>query len=217
MSAAEDVEPYVDRSGLRPPGRALLEIGLAVRLDNDVLRGRAEIVPEMYVPGTDCLRTSILAIWADILTGLYVTDVFAPRVPVTLELSLDLPQPAHSLTRIDGAARIIKSGRSVVSADVEFTAEGSSTPVAIGTASFMAAPDVSLELPSLLESVERYHRGEGRLTKPFAERVHCERQGPGVASVPRSDDTINASNTINGGLLALAVEEAVLSDSADGM
>ena len=216
MTAADDFDPFVDATGRPRRAGALMEIGLAVRLDGDVLRGTVEIVPEMYVPGTDCLRTSILAVWADMLTGLYVTDVFAPRVPVTLELSLDLPQPARALTRVEGSARILKSGRSVVAADVEFTADGRSTPVAIGTASFMAAPDVSLELPSLLENVHRYHRGQGRLTIPLAERVQCERRGPGVASVPRTDDTINASNTINGGLLALVAEEAVLSGAPEG-
>jgi len=50
-----------------------------------------------------------------------------------------------------------------------------------------------------------------RLEQPFAERAGCVRQEPGVAVLARSDDGLNSSNTINGGLIALVVEEAVLS------
>ena len=49
-----------------------------------------------------------------------------------------------------------------------------------------------------------------RLSVPFAERAG-ERRGPGVAALVYSDEVLNASNTINGGLIVLAAEEAVLS------
>jgi acyl-coenzyme A thioesterase PaaI-like protein len=41
--------------------------------------------------------------------------------------------------------------------------------------------------------------------------VGCERRETGVAVLPRSDDGLNASGTVNGGLLALVAEEAALS------
>jgi acyl-coenzyme A thioesterase PaaI-like protein len=50
-----------------------------------------------------------------------------------------------------------------------------------------------------------------RLEQPFADRAGCIRQEPGVARLVRSDDGLNSSNTINGGLIALVVEEAALS------
>ncbi len=50
-----------------------------------------------------------------------------------------------------------------------------------------------------------------RLSMPFAERAGCERVAPGKAHLGHADDRLNASNTINGGLIALAVEEAILS------
>ena len=46
---------------------------------------------------------------------------------------------------------------------------------------------------------------------PFAERAGCRRDAPGVAVLPRSPDGLNAAGTVNGGLIALAVEEAALS------
>jgi acyl-coenzyme A thioesterase PaaI-like protein len=49
------------------------------------------------------------------------------------------------------------------------------------------------------------------LEVPFAERAGCERTAAGVASIPLRPDGLNASGTLNGGLLALVVEEAALS------
>jgi hypothetical protein len=73
----------------------------------------------------------------------------------------------------------------------------------------MASPNPEVRLPEQL-SIE-LPLAEERLTKPLAERAGCERRSPGVAELPRSDDGLNASNTVNGGLIALVAEEAVLS------
>jgi acyl-coenzyme A thioesterase PaaI-like protein len=49
------------------------------------------------------------------------------------------------------------------------------------------------------------------LAEPFAARAGCRRRAPGVAELPRTADGLNAAGTVNGGLIALAVEEAALS------
>ncbi|MFQ6226582.1 hypothetical protein [Nocardia sp. NPDC002869] len=49
------------------------------------------------------------------------------------------------------------------------------------------------------------------LEVPLAERAGCVRSAPGTAVLPRTDDGLNASRTVNGGLIALAAEEAILS------
>ncbi len=51
------------------------------------------------------------------------------------------------------------------------------------------------------------------LSIPLVHRACCERLRPGVASLARSEDGLNSANTVNGGPLALAVEEAALSQS----
>lgn len=186
------------------------ELGMAIQLAGEELHGTALVVPEMYVPETECARTSIIATWTDLLAGLLVGEVLAPRVPVTLELAVDLYTEPVGCGRLHAVGRILKAGRSVVVAGVDFTAEDDE-PVAMATASFMAAPDATLTMPSLAESLLINHAGDGRLTAPFAERARCERREPGVAVLARADDGLNASNTINGGLIALAVEEAALS------
>jgi acyl-coenzyme A thioesterase PaaI-like protein len=73
----------------------------------------------------------------------------------------------------------------------------------------MSAPDPAAKLPSAL-SVDARPQAV-RLSMPLAERAGCERQDPGVAVLPRSEDGLNSANTVNGGLIALAAEEAALS------
>ncbi|MVZ99814.1 PaaI family thioesterase [Actinomadura sp. LD22] len=161
----------------------------------------------MHVPGASRLRTSVLATWADTLVGLLAARVIAPRVPVTLELDVHLYRPAPATGDLLGIARTVKAGRSTFVADVGFTVDGE--PLAIANGLFMTAPDPRLRMPSAL-SIDMPASDE-RLTVPLAERAGCERREAGTAVLPRSEDGLNASGTINGGLIALAAEEAVLS------
>lgn len=197
----------------RPPRHILGELGFATRLVGEELHGTASITPEMHVLGVPCLRTSILATWADTMSGLLATRVTAPGVPVTLELDVHLYRPAPAAGTVRGVARTIKAGRSVFVAGVEFTTDDGE-PLAIANGSFMVARDPALKLPSTL-SIDLPAQKE-RLTKPLAERAGCERRSPGVAVLPRTEDGLNASRTVNGGLLALVAEEAALSPAPGG-
>lgn len=190
----------------------LAELGFAVTRAGDGIRGVAEVTPEMWAPGTSSVRTSILATWVDHVCGLAAMDVLAPRVPVTLELDVHAYEAPPSSGRVHVAAHVVKAGRSVVVCGADLTDDGG-RPVAIGAASFMVAPDPGLELPEQVSVDGPLHRalGQGRLRRPFAERAGCTLRGPGVAVLPRSEDGLNAAGTVNGGLIALAVEEAALS------
>src|SRR4051812_12215820 len=185
------------------------ELGMAISVAGDALHGRVEVTPEMFVPGTSCLRTSILAAFTDLLAGLLAGRVIGPRVPVTLDLAIDLYRPAARLRHIGGVGQPVKAGRTVFVAGVDFIADGD--PLAAATASFMPVPDESLRLPDSALLLERTQAETKRLEQPFADRAGCLRREPGVAELVRSDDGLNSSNTINGGPIALVVEEAALS------
>src|SRR5260370_14359337 len=73
----------------------------------------------------------------------------------------------------------------------------------------MSAPDPAAKLPSTL-SVDAPPPVE-RLCMPLAERARCERRNPGVAVLPRSEDGLNSSNSVNGGAIAPAPAGAALS------
>ena len=193
----------------RPATHIMIELGLLTGRSGDEVHGTATVVPEMWVPGTTSLRTSILATWVDHVSGLAAIDVLAPRVPVTLELDVHVHDSLPSDGTVHAAARVLKAGRSVVVCTVDIT-DDRGRPVAIGNASFMAAPDPGLALPTTL-SHEAMAATPGRLRVPFAERAACARREPGVAVLQRSEDGLNAAGTVNGGLIALVVEEAALS------
>lgn len=163
------------------PAGMLEELGFATRMVGGELHGAAPITPAMHVPGLPRLRTSVLAVWTDTLTGLLATQVTAPRVPVTLELDVQLYRPAPADGTVRGVARAVKVGRLVFVADVEFTVDGE--PLAIASASFMTAPDPGLTMPSAF-SVELAAPPEP-LSRPFAERAGCVRRGPGAVVLTR--------------------------------
>lgn len=188
-------------------GQILRELGFVTRRAGEELHGSAVITPEMHVPGTRRLRTSIIATWADTLAGLLASLVMGPRVPVTLELDVHLHGPAPAAGEVRAVGRTVKAGRSVFVAELDFTVDG--VPFALAGASFMAAPDPAVTLPERL-GVE-LPPSPHRLAVPLAERARCDRVAPGVAVLPRTVEGLNASDTVNGGLLALVAEEAVLS------
>jgi acyl-coenzyme A thioesterase PaaI-like protein len=199
----------------RPIRHILRELGFSPVRVGDEMHGSADVRPEMWVPGTSSLRTSILAAWTDMATGYLAVDLLAPRVPVTLELDVHLFQPLPGGGAVHAVARTLKAGRAVSVLAVDFT-DGAGEPLAVGSASFMAAPDPGLTMPTeLMRRAAAEDLGE-RLEIPFAERALCERREPGVAVLRRSDEGMNASQTVNGGLVALAVEEAALSAARPG-
>ena len=193
-----------------PKTHILSELGFELARDGEEMHGRAEVVPEMFAPGTSSIRTSILASWTDVTCGMLAVDVIGPRVPVTLELDVHLYEPAHAHERIQAVGRLLKAGRSIVVLTVEFTGEDGA-PLAVGTGSFMAAPNPALTIKTTDDLLDaRLHTG-ARLRVPLAERAGCRRLGPGVAEQPKTEEGINSSQTLNGGLIALAIEEAALS------
>ncbi len=192
----------------RPVTHILAELGFELTRVGDELHGSAVIGPEMFVSGTTSLRTSVLATWADTAAGHAVMKGFLPRVPVTLDLDVYLYQPIRGRRAVTAVARLIKAGQSVSVVEVMFT-DHDGEPLAFSTSSFMAAPNPAVVMPA--GSMNLGGRQTGRLTVPLAERAGCEIREPGVAVQPWTEDGLNASGTLSGGLIALAIEEAALS------
>ena len=186
----------------------LQELRFAVRPDGEELHGTASVTPYMHVPGTACLRASILASWTDMLLGLLSMRAFTGRVSVTLELDVHLYRPAPGSGTVTAVARQVKAGRSVFAGEVEF-ADAHGEAFGFSAASFMVAPDTTLRPPRLSSLDVPPH--ETGLRVPLAERADCKRQAPGVAVLHKSEDGLNGAKTVHGGLIALAAEEAVLS------
>jgi acyl-coenzyme A thioesterase PaaI-like protein len=193
----------------RQGGHILSELGFGLARVGDELHGSAVVVPGLFAPQTRCLRLSVLATWADAAAGHAVMAAFAPRVPVTLDLDVHAYRPLQDLETVSGVARLIKSGRSVAVVTVTFSSDGA--VVAVATASFMASPDPGFAILPEHADLSGQARAHRPLQLPLAERARCRISEPGVAMLPRSEDGLNASGTVSGGLIALAIEEAALS------
>ena len=156
----------------------LRELGFVTRRAGEGLEGTATVTLPLLVPGLAHLRTSILATWADTMGGLLAIRAFAPRVPVTLELDVDLLRPAPGAGAVRGAASVAKAGRSVFVFEAEFTDDDGLFAVAAG--SFMASPDPGVRMPSRLPPPAP---AAGLLKVPLARtgRVRAARPGRGVA------------------------------------
>jgi len=183
----------------------LLELGLELRTEGDEMRAVGPVFDAMFLPGTATMRTSVLAVWADMVAGHLVVPKLMPRVPVTLELGVDVYREPVGLHELHVVGRLAKAGNTVLVVTVEFT-DVDGGPVAIAHASFMKSPNEALAITT--ERLE--FRSHTLMQVPFAERADCTRDEPGVARLPRRADGGNASDTLNGGLIALACEEAAL-------
>lgn len=183
----------------------LLELGLQLDRDCDEMRAVGPVFDAMFLPGTGTMRTSVLAVWADMVAGHLVVPKLVPRVPVTLELGVDVYREPVGLHELHITGRLAKAGNTVLVATVEFT-DVDGGPIAIAHASFMKSPNESLAITT----GRLDFRSETLMQVPFAERADCTREQPGVARIPRRADGGNASDTLNGGLIALVAEEAAL-------
>ena len=206
-----DTDQSVDQR--RP--NLIAELGLVVEAVGDELHGHADVVAHMHAPGTSTLRMSILVAWADTVLGLLALQSITPRLPVTLELGVDLAAPVDGCETVHMIGRVIKVGSTVVVLAIEF-ADGEGARLGIGHSLFMAAPDPGMSMPTGTWALDRFSSYRGALAEPFAERAGCTRIGPGVAEMRNGRAVQNSGRMLNGGLVSLVVEEAALSADPDG-
>jgi acyl-coenzyme A thioesterase PaaI-like protein len=196
-----------------PATHIVAELGLTLAIDGPLAVGRAPVVPEVCVPGSVALRTSVLATWADVVTGTLCISAVMPRIPLTLDLEVQVLEPLVEGDTVTVEASIVKRGRTVFVSEARFFVEGSAAPAALALASFIASPDPNHRFPPDFRPPLRQETG--RLAVPFAQRAKCAVTTPGTAEVPRQEEGLNSSGGIQGGLVALAAEEAAAS-LADG-
>ena len=119
-----------------------------------------------------------------------------PRIPLTLDLEVQLLGAATVGDQIVGESVAVKVGRTVVVCEASFRKESETDPFAIALASFIASPNPD----HVFEGGFPDFTGiPGRLSAPFAERAGLRVIEPGVAEVPRREDGLNGTGAIQGG------------------
>ncbi|HLY84484.1 MAG TPA: hypothetical protein VKQ71_15980 [Acidimicrobiales bacterium] len=179
-------------------------LGFSHRLDGDTIVGEVEITDHVRVPGTTMVRPSILAKLSDVAAGALANRRTAPQVALTVDLTV------RSLAVTDRptlaiVARLVKFGRTTIIGEVWFSEPGSERPVALSHVTFTPSPrpqDVHQGIPT----TRAFNVGE--MTRPFAEQVASRVIQPGVVEIDRHPYVMQASGTIQGGVISLLGELA---------
>lgn len=187
----------------------IAELGMRTAFEGGSVAGRADVVPEACVPGTDALRTSVLATWADVVTGYAAGHAVEPRIPLTLDLEVQVLSPPRVGMTVVSRGTVVKLGRTVVVTETPFIDEATGKLLAISFVTFVPSPnpDHVFEGGTFPDQVLTV----APLNEPLAERAGARVVEPGVVEMPRRTDGLNATGAIQGGLVALAAEEAASS------
>jgi acyl-coenzyme A thioesterase PaaI-like protein len=108
-------------------------LGLEVWVEEGRTRGRAELRPEMWAPGTQRPRLGVLATMVDMVGGMPPTGAMTPTVDLRITLLADPP----SVGTIEISARTLKLGRRLYSGEVMLYSGSSNTPFARGAVTFV--------------------------------------------------------------------------------
>jgi acyl-coenzyme A thioesterase PaaI-like protein len=187
-------------------GSIVGQLGLRTTLQGPITRGVAGVIDELCIPGTSTLRTSVLATWVDIVSGAVAGTAIDPRIPLTLDLEVQLHRPIPSGVEVGLEAEAVKVGRSIVLSEVRIADAASGEPFGLALVSFVASPNPEHVFEGGFPTLAHLDR---RLDMPLADRVGGTVVGPGTFDLPRRPDGLNASGAIQGGLVVFGAEEAV--------
>jgi acyl-coenzyme A thioesterase PaaI-like protein len=205
LAAVSDASAPAVRTG----PHIIAELGLHTAFEGGAVAGRAEVVPEACIPGTDVLRTSVLATWSDVVTGFAAGHAVQPRIPLTLDLEVQVVEPPRAGMTVVSKGTVTKLGRTVVVTETPFIDEATGTLLAVSFVTFVPSPNPEhvFEGGTFPESPFV----PGRLAEPLAERAGARVVERGVVEMARRTDGLNATGAIQGGLVGLAAEEAASS------
>ena len=171
------------------------ELGLVHWIDGDLSRGRAPVLPGMFVPGTNVVRIGVLTILADVVAGQPATGAITPTTDINVHVLG--AQPVHTVHLV---STVLKAGATLLVTETELRADDREEPFATSLATFM---NRRLEVDP----------GDGRpapaLSRPFSERMGARLVAPGTVELENHAELANGHHgTIQGGVMATLVELA---------
>lgn len=196
-------------------GHFVSTLGFELQPERDLAAdGAVQIDPYLAAaPGVAWPNMATLLTLADVLIGRLASRNTAPRISVTADLGVRLFRPVLD-ERVVVRARLRKVGRtmSVGDATIHLERTGEQLGTALGT--FLASPRPGDQALSGFPT-------ERRATRPRAatlrEHIGITTPGAGVAELGAlRPDLVNATNSLQGGVVALLGEVATYSAVADG-
>jgi acyl-coenzyme A thioesterase PaaI-like protein len=180
------------------------DLGYSQRLAGDTMVGEIAVTDHLRVPGTQLVRSSVLATLADVVTGVLATKLTLPRFALTLDLTVIGLSATHG-ERLMMSGRILKAGSTVIATEARFTEPAGERPVAYSYVTFMRAPKAE----DVMEAVaDARPFGPTNMDAPFAEQLGARVLRPGVVELERRPYVMQPTGTIQGGAVALLGELA---------
>ena len=180
------------------------DLGYSQRLLGDTMVGEIAITDELRIPGTELVRSSVLATLADVVTGVLATNLTVPRFALTLDLTVLGLAVTHG-ERLMMTGRILKTGSTIIATEARFTEPRSERPVAYSYVTFMRAPKATDVMGPVANSRPF---GPTNMRAPFADQLGARVIGPGVVELDRQPYVMQPTGTIQGGAVALLGELA---------
>jgi acyl-coenzyme A thioesterase PaaI-like protein len=170
----------------------------------------------------DYLRTAenwpsagVLLTFADVLIGLLASHQTAPRISVTANLAVHMAGPLPEDGRLSLRGELSKVGRSMTVGETEVRSAASGDLVAIAIGTFLASPR-----PQDVSSPFHWVRPAGRVETTAAtlsDHVGLRVLAPGVTEIALRPDLTNATESLQGGLVALLGEIAAQTAASAGI
>jgi acyl-coenzyme A thioesterase PaaI-like protein len=211
--------PADSRRSLHADARGHFIGSLGFRHDLDEgggARGTVEMTPHLQVAGTPWPNVSALLTFADVLIGVLASRRTAPRISITSDLSVRVFAPFPADGRVEMVGRLVKTGRSVSVGETECRSAVGGELLARALGTFTASPRPVDEAPDGVPALpERFQTEPEPLSEPFPDRVGLQVLTPGVAELALRLDLMNATESLQGGLVALLGEVAAQTGATD--
>jgi acyl-coenzyme A thioesterase PaaI-like protein len=180
-----------------------LPFGFELADDGVTMVGDATISDALRSIHSTLPRPSVLATIADCIAGIPACFVTTPALAVTLDIGVRLVG-ARAGDQLEVTGEIVKRGRSTVASEIRFLDAETKLLVATSYVTFMASPRPQDQAPPL----QRGMRTTGAMPSPFPDFVGLRVVAPGVAEVDLTPFVMQASRTLQGGVVALLGEVA---------
>jgi len=193
---------------LRPMGLALDQTGAEGSAAPATWSGRALVTEQLCIPGTDRIRSSVMACWTDIVGGSEANRLAGGRVALTADLTIRLLAPPVA-NAVVISSRVLKAGRTTIFCEARLTNERGAT-FAVSHMTFQTSPrteDVigGDGLPGLSRPAEP---ATPSYPVPFFDFLGLRRAASAVVELDRRPPVMNPAATLQGGALAALIEAA---------
>lgn len=184
-------------------------MGFEYRMEGPQATGRVVIGPYLQAgrrwPGVAALLT-----FADVLIGQLASAQTYPRISVTADLGVTVFSPLPRDGIYEMTAEILKTGRTMTVGETRFySTDGRLLATSVGT--FVASPRPTDEAPNGFPDTLTARTTTEATAPSLTQQVGIELIEPGRAEITLRPDLFNATESLQGGLVALLGEVAAAS------